>query len=56
MKLDSFVKPMALLAVLACFFAVGCGGETAPVASEEPVVIEDAEMEMAPVIEEPVTE
>jgi hypothetical protein len=48
MKLVSFVKPMALLAVLACFFAVGCGGETAPVAPETPAVVEDPAMEAAP--------
>lgn len=53
MKLVSFVKPMALLAVLACFFAVGCGGETAPVAPATPAVVEDPTMEAAPAVEEP---
>ncbi len=56
MKLVSFVKPMALLAVLACFFAVGCGGETAPVAPETPAVIEEPAMEAAPAEEAPAEE
>jgi len=52
MKFVSVVKPMALLVVLAGFFAVGCGGEVeAPVAPETPAVVEDAEMEAAPAIE-----
>jgi hypothetical protein len=53
MKLVSFVKPMALLTVLACFFAVGCGGETAPVAPETPAVVEEPAMEAAPAEEAP---
>jgi hypothetical protein len=49
MKFVSLVKPVALLAVLACFFAVGCGGEApAPVAPEAPAVVEEPAMEAAP--------
>ncbi len=53
MKLVSFVKPIALLVVLACFFAVGCGGESAPVAPETPAVVEEPAMEAAPAEEAP---
>jgi len=46
MNFVSLVKPMALLAVLACMCAIGCTGENAtPIA---PVVVEDPAMEAAP--------
>ena len=49
MKIESVVKPIALLAALACMCIVGCAGEVdAPVAPETPIGVEDPAMEAAP--------
>lgn len=54
MKFVSVVKPIALLAALACMCIIGCAGEVeVPVAPEMPAMVEDAAMEAAPIEEAP---